>query len=293
MVDYKILDAWEKKYLTKLKDRDILAWSDAEAVYKYPKWKWIYDKYELHRYLQMVPTWNLWDEFPKEYPIFVKPRININGLGFGSGKVNSLFEIFDRGLCGTHIGQPILSGDHVSTDIVFDGEILVDYFSFYCRYNSRGNLVLFESTNTPPKPALIKKLSKIGEGRRVMNVETIGNKPLEVHLRPSVQFYDISGGLLEQMPNFIQTGAWRPVRQESTYSRVFRRPNDSRAARPSKIPPYPSGIRSIQFCWESQKRLSKHGQDPNSFKYLVVNGTNLRNINAYGRMLTNLITFHP
>lgn len=293
MVDYTILDAWEAKYVRKLKDKELIAWTDAEAIFKYPKYKWVYDKLALHLYLDMVPTWDLWHEIPTRYPKFAKPRINVNGMGFKSGIVNSIFELYDRGLIGTHIIQPILRGEHLSTDLVWNGDKLIDYFTFYCHYDKKGSLILFESVDKKPPKKLLNKLKNIGEGRRVMNVETIGEKPLEVHLRPSVQFFDICGGLLPQITNFVKTGHWTKVKKEKTYSRVYRSNVDCRMARPKKIPSYPTGIRSIQFCWEKQQRLSKHTQDPSSFRYMVINGSNIRAIERYHNEIYKLIKIYP
>ena len=292
MIDYKILDAWEARYIKNLPDKELLAWSDAEAVKRYPDWRWVYDKYELHKYLEMVPTWDLWNNYPVRYPKFVKPRFNVNGLGFGSGLIDSEFDVFDKGLCGSHIAQCILTGEHISSDVVFDGDELIDYYSFVCHYDRYGSLILFESTEKKPPKKLLEKMSKIGRGRRVMNVETIGNKPLEIHLRPSIQFYDISGGLLKNLPSFIKGDSWNKVHRGRTYSRVFRRREDARAARPRSQPKIPKGVRSVQYCWEKQQKLSKHGQDGKSFRYMVINGSNLRAIEDYARKLKPLIKFY-
>lgn len=293
MIDYKILDAWEAKYIRNLPDKEVIAWSDAEAVKKYPKLKWVYDKLELHNYLDSVPTWDLWNSFPKKYPVFVKPRININGMGYRSEIINSEFELFDKGLIGTHIAQPILTGDHITTDIVFDGKEVVDYFSFYCHYNRYGSFSLFESVKELPNKNIIDKLSKIGIGRRIFNIETIGGKPLELHLRPSVQFYDISGGIMSQMPGFVMGDDWHKAKREKTYSKIYRTRRDCRMARPMPAPPRPRGVRSVQFCWENQQRLSKHTNDPYSLRYMVINGSNLRAISSYGSLLKDLIKIYP
>lgn len=293
MIDYKILDAWEANYIRNLEGRELLAWSDAEAVYRYPKLKWVYDKYQLSKYFDMVPTWDLWNDYPKRYPVFVKPRINLNGMGAGSGVIESISNLFDKGYIGSHIAQKNLVGEHISTDLVFDGEELIDYFSFLCHKNIKGSFWLFQSIDVSPTNRVIRKLSKIGQGRRVMNVETIGGAPIEVHLRPSLQFYDICGGLIRQLPGFIKGENWKKVKRERSYSRVYRRRHDCRAARPRSQPDLPRGVRSIQYCWENQKRLSKHGQDPYSYKYLVINGSNLRAIEDYGRLLNKLIKFYP
>jgi len=292
MVNYKILDAWDAKYIRNLPGRDLLAWSDAEAVYRYPKWKWVYDKYTLHRYLDIVPTWDLWEDIPDKFPKFVKPRINVNGMGSKSGIVNSVFEIFDEGLCGTHIAQPVLTGSHMSTDVVFDDDKFVDYFSFICHYDNYGSFKLFESINKKPPQKLLQKMANIGEGRRVMNVESIGNNPLEIHLRPSTSFFDISGGLLRQLPGFIGGEPWRPVKQEKTYSRVYRTREDCRTTRPRPLPPNPRGVRSVQLCWEKGKRLGQHAQDPYSFRYMAINGSNIRAIEDHGRLLNKKIKFY-
>lgn len=283
-----LLDEWESDYIKNLKDKDVLCWSDAEVVYKWPKYKWVYDKFILHKYLNEVPTWDLWEKIPKRYPKFVKPRINLQGMGKFSGIVHSFEEILEDGLCGTHIAQSVLEGCHISTDLVFDGEDLVDYFSFKCYKDENGSFWLFESTKIYPK-RLIKKLSKIGEGRRVINIETIGGKPLEVHMRPSLQFYDICGGLIKQLPEFIKTGKWTKIPFEKTYSRVYRRNTDTKYLTPRYLPVKSSNICSVQLCWEPYKALSDHEQDPHSYRYMVINGKDLEEIEKYSEKVHKLL----
>lgn len=106
-----------------------------------------------------------------------------------------------------------------------------------------------------------------------------------MHLRPSLQFYDISGGFLEQMPDFVTKGLVPKVNFEQTYSRVFRTRHDGYVSKAHIPPQKPSGVRSIQLCWNDGQKLSETDSGLIRHRYTVVNGNDLTEIENYGKMV--------
>lgn len=274
------LDSWELQYVRGLKDNDVMAWADPQAKLMYPKHSWVYDKLLLSSYTG-VETWNLEDGLPDKYPVIVKPRENLFGLSKNCYIAHSEDEVED--FVG-YIAQEILTGMQLSTDLcIVDGNVAANY-GFTTHKNSYGEIKLFTSTPFPQHS--FDGLEEILKGYTgIANVETVGGKIIEVHLRPSLQFYDICGGFIEQMPEFITKGVLPKVSYERTYSRVFRTRHDgyvSKAHIPSQKPP---GVRSIQLCWTDGYKLSESDPGLIRHRYMVINGTDLTEIEKFGRMV--------
>jgi len=272
VLDANNLDEWEYQYIKDFPEEDLarIAWTDEEAWERYPSLRWVYDKQKLaERYGTLSVA----------SPFVVKPRINLKGMGRGVSVIRGIKKV----------AQEYLEGDHDTTDLaVFSGQV-VGCTTFLARKDYNGSFRLFEciprSRVYPPARQLVRDIApELGYG--IVNVETISGKIIEAHLRPSTQFFDIDGGLIGGMLGW--DGDHKPIK---TYSRVFRREKDARCDMKDALEPTPLGVKSIQFCFESGHRLSEYTQDPHSFRYLVINGTDLEVIEEYGKTITSLIRF--
>lgn len=275
-----LLDSWEAKYIENLKDRELLAWSDFEAWRRYPKYSWVYDKQALASFTKL-PTFDLEREIPDNafYPYIVKPRTNFDGLSKDCYVVDSEDEIEDhQGM----IAQEFMHGHQGTSDIVLLNGTILDSFTFTTHTNYYGEIKLFESNPFLPLPvaSLVRKLFSGYTG--VVNVEYIEGTVFEIHLRPSLQFYDICGGFIEQLPNFMKTKKWDKIKYERTFSRIYRTKHNGEPE-VKAMPPKIDEIRSIQFCWEKGKKLSETDPSLGKNRYMVINGTNLQAIENYAK----------
>ena len=274
------LDPWEAKYILNLKNTDLLAFGDFEAWHRYPKHSWVYDKQALAHFTG-VPTYDLEREIPDiiHYPYIVKPRTNFDGLSKDAYVVCSEDEIEDwTGM----IAQKFLEGHQGTSDVVLLNGVVLDSYSFTTHKNYYGEIKLFESNPFVPL-AVVNKLRDLFSGYTgVVNVEYINSDILEIHLRPSLQFYDICGGLIQQLPKFMETGKWQKTKYSKTYSRIYRTKHDG-FPEVKQLPEKPASITSIQLCWEDKKLLSETDPSLGRNRYMVINGTNLQEIENFGK----------
>lgn len=257
-----LIDPWEYNYISNLVGMHKVPWSDRVAWAWYPEKRWLYDKLavSLSQGLRGRSKGFAWPGS------ILRPRINLEGLGRGTRRV-----WWPQRIPPTHFTQRYLKGEYITTDfIVLDGEV-VDFFTF--RAQKRG-LVFTEFESLPGRysPAARKFVEKhIDFG--VVNVETIGDTVIEVHLRPSLQFYDISGGLLSQLPLMYTARAWpRKATQEKTFSYVMRTSKNLQFSSVPNVSLYP-GIRSVQFCYTPGIPLAFETQDEYTYRVAVINGS--------------------
>ena len=283
------LDPWEAQYIKDLKDYDLLAWDDQDAWERNKQQQWVYNKKYVWQKYNKFPCWEL-DEIPKDaYPVFIKPQINLDGMGKGARVAYSPKDLPKYG--PTMFAMPILTElPQTSWDIVIRNGKYCDSFGFYAHRDDNGSFVMFESlpfTHRPPKQRFRMLAESIGIERGVINVEFIGNTIIEMHLRPSIQFYDICGGLLERLPRLIKSNHWDKVYYEKTYSTVWRRKDDGRPALTGTPPKHTKNIRSTQFTWVPGKKLSDEPQDEYSFRYMVINGRDWYDVQRWGNEISN------
>ncbi|KAH3203255.1 hypothetical protein KXW62_007522 [Aspergillus fumigatus] len=109
--------------------------------------------------------------------MFSKPINNLGGADAGARIIHTLDEYW-RSFVPGHMLSALLTGEHISTDIVVDA--------------GRAEV------NTPVEPSLEKYITDFVEPHLagytgMMNVETIGGKIIEVHLRFSPQWPNMYG----------------------------------------------------------------------------------------------------
>ena len=205
-------DPWRRQYFTAVScPEDVVIPTDDELAYqRYPQHRWIYNK------LLICETQGLdnapHDIMPRQFPVFSKPIYNMRGMGCG-GKIIGSAEQFRAAAQPGHMWMPFLSGEHVSSDAaVIDGEAV------WWRHTVGKSLdqgmfdhwiVLGES-----RPAIeeycgdwLRRHFKGYTG--CVNVETIGTKIIEAHLRFADQWPDLYGrGWLEAV---VDLYARRPL----------------------------------------------------------------------------------
>ena len=150
---------------------------------------------------------------PPRFPIFSKPIYNMRGMGTGSRVIASEAE-YEASLQPGHMWMKLLQGPHVSTDLaVARGAI------GWCRHSTgvSGAQGTFDywTVHAKPKPALEAYLAEwagrtLGDFTGIVNVETIGGRIIECHLRMSEQWLDLNGtGWLAAVVELYTNGVWR------------------------------------------------------------------------------------
>ena len=182
-----------KKYITKhqliydiLKcPKDvIIPVNDIDAWLFYPKYNWIYNKIKVcqTQNIKCAPVGIL----PPKFPIFIKPIINLYGMGWGSRKINNISE-YKKYLSPGYFWMPILEGPHLSYDFVLiKGEIKL-FICFQGYPTKDGMFDYWETLNNKPPEFLLnwinKNLNNDDKYTGCLNIEIIGDKIIDCHLR--------------------------------------------------------------------------------------------------------------
>lgn len=278
-------DPWRTQYFTSVlcPDNVVIPTDDELAYQLYPKHRWIYNK------LLICETQGLENAphniMPRQFPVFSKPIYNLRGMGSG-GKIIESVEQFKAEQQPGHMWMPLLTGDHVSTDVaVIDGEPvwwrhtigkplgqgMFDYW-----------VVLAES-----RPELgqycggwLRRNLKGYTG--CMNFETIGGRIIEAHLRFADQWPDLYGsGWIEAVVDLYANGRWRfgDEARWTGYSVVlfgrhglqYKRLDQHAVHELLRRP----GISSIQITFHDDRPAEMHAMPPGGFRLAIVNGWDL------------------
>ena len=118
---------------------------------------------------------------PPTYPVWVKPTINVHGLGIGSKKVNSSIEMnYEPGM----IWMPFYIGEHISYDIKYEHDEIVEVYAARGLNGPYFNEWIIEKIEPDNKlKYLVHKLSVCGELPSHFNIETIDGNLIECHPR--------------------------------------------------------------------------------------------------------------
>lgn len=282
-------DPWELELVKNLKDRELISLGDEEAWHRNPKYSHLYDKHILAN-LVGVKSYDLSTENvdPAYFPYIIKPRTNFDGLSKDCYVASSEEEIEDiEGM----VAQECIKGQQFSADLIVRNGFILDHYAFMAHKNHYGEITLFESTPFIPNNIRNKISVLFKDYTGIVNCEYIEDKIIEVHLRPSLQFADISGGLINQLPDFTKTGEWQKLNYQKSYSKVYRTRFDGYVQEKGLLESSdsfvkPPTVQSVQRCWIQGKRLSD--TDPSVSvrkRYLVINGYNLQDILNYGKKL--------
>jgi len=280
------IEQWEVQYIEHWLGcvfPNYVNFADRQAIRQLP---WVYDKFEVSKFNSneaiVLPAKIL-------YPKFVKPRTNLLGMGRNSFVVNNDEEL-KKIPADDYIAQEVYCGHHYSTDfLVYDGEIL--FSSTFQGLLEDGSFWLWKSINFVSNKSIeiinaIIKEYKYG----FVNIETIDDNVIEVHLRPSLQFYDICGNLIDGGLKKLLLGDEDAFFFEETYSRVYRLKYDAVLSLKKDIDLNGFyGVKSIQYCWQKDRRLSSYAQDSNSYRYLIINGYDLDEIERCGELIKSNI----
>ena len=229
--------------------------------------RWVYNKLQIaeSQDLSCAPH----GVEPKTYPVFSKPIYNLAGMGVGS---RALWNSSDYAAYETpgHMWMTLLDGEHVSSDIaVIKGKV---HWVRNC-VGLAGPAGTFDYwiVEAHRRPALENYCvnwieSRLNDYTGMLNIETIGGKIIEMHLRFSDQWPDLYGlGWLDAMVGVYSRGRWEFAEKARVpgYSVALFGPHGRGFAHPSKEIRYKvlamSGISSSQITFhEGRSRSPRH-----------------------------------
>lgn len=286
------LEHWERDIVRQKLNYNLICWDDEDAFETNHKHNIVYNKLYIGKKHTNLKTWDLEaGEEPDQYPVIVKPKVNLFGLGKDAYVATVEEEIEDRHLM---MAQELCDDRHFTSDlIVNDGQIL-DSITFECFKNYYGSFYLFSSCKPPVFvfKYITRKVNELLKGYTGMAcVEYLGANIIDFHLRPAIQYHDINSNIINNGLHYLSTGNLVKAFPEKTHCLVYRTRYDSIIEFKGQLPSLPPGVRSVTFPFRVGKPLSKNFDDETgydddfSYRYMFINGTDLTQCRKYGKLL--------
>lgn len=278
-------DPWRDQYFENVAcPDDVIIPTDDEHAYElYPEHRWIYNKLAVcdSQGLAGAPH----GVPPASFPVFSKPIYNMHGMGVGGRLIESADELAANMQAG-HMWMEAAEGEHVSSDAVVIGgqpqwwrhcigkqldEGMFDYWTMlaeerpelerYCGDWLRKNLKGYSGA---------------------VNIETIGGRIIEAHLRFADQWPDLYGaGWLDAIVELYSRHRWRfpDDDRRDGYSVVLFGAHGV----PYRHPPQAlvdeirtrDGVTSVQITFHEDVPQEQHAMPPGGFRLAIVNCTQL------------------
>ena len=276
------IDPWRSQYFERVacpasvriptEDSDAWLWN--------PRQRWVYDKLAvaLSQDLDAAPH----GIAPHAYPVFSKPIYNLKGMGVGSRALASADDYAQAYQPG-HFWSTLLTGDHVSSDVaVVNG--VPKWWRHARGVASGGGTFDYWDVGAAANDAV-----EVGCGtwcRRhlagytgMANLETIGARIIEVHLRFADQWPDLYGGdrWVEALVALYEKGTWafEDRHRRTGYSVVLFVPHGPNYRHPPsmlqrEIAALPD-ISSVQITFHEEWAMARHAMPPGGFRVAIIN----------------------
>ena len=276
------IDPWRMQYFARVPcPADVfIPTEDSDAWLWNPAHRWIYDKLAVatSQGLDAAPH----GVSPTHYPVFSKPIYNLKGMGVGSRRLLSEAD-YSAAYQPGHFWSTLLDGDHVSSDlVVIDGEPKwwrhargvtgVEGTFDYWEVGSRPERAIEDWTGAWCRKHLRGYIGMV-------NLETIGARIIEGHLRFADQWPDLYGGdpWVEALVSLYAKGEWSFDDREprTGYSVVLFSPHGRRYRHPppslqEEIAGMP-GVSSLQITFHEDLAPERHAMPPGGFRVAIVN----------------------
>ena len=256
-------------------DPDAWAWNPAH--------RWVYNKLLVAESQGLLSAPH--GVRPPSFPVFSKPIINLHGMGVGSRVLEDL-ATYEREETAGHFWMPLLTGDHVSTDVVVERG-RTRWFRHCHGVPGVGGTFDYWTIEAERRESLIAYLDAwvvrhLAGYTGMFNAETIGERIIEAHLRVADQWPDLyESGWLEAVVGLYGDGAWQPPGGErrSGYSvalfgphgREYRHPPQRLVAEVRRMP----HVTSVQITFHEDRPAAAHAMPPGGFRLAIVNGFDL------------------
>jgi hypothetical protein len=276
------IDPWRLQYFERVAcPTDVrIPTEDSDAWIWNPEHRWVYDKLAVAISQELAAGPHGVD--PPRYPVFSKPIYNLKGMGVGSRALNSQADYIVAYQPG-HFWSTLLTGEHVSSDIA-----LVNGVPRWWRHargvaSGEGTFDHWE-VRAEPDAAVEQHCTAwckrhLAGYTGMANLETIGARIIEVHLRFADQWPDLYGGdpWVEALVRLYDKGEW--WFDDSTarvgYSVVLFMPHGPRYRHPSQALQRDiasmNDVSSLQITFHEDWALTRHAMPPGGFRVAIVN----------------------
>ncbi len=275
------IDPWRTQYFESAACPDdvFIPTEDSDAWTWHPAHRWVYDKLAVatSQGLEAAPH----GVAPARYPVFSKPIYNLKGMGVGSRVLRSAADYAEAYRAG-HMWSTLLEGRHISSDVA-----VVDGVPCWWRHASGaasgdGTFDYWE-IHAGPEAAVEEWCGTwcrrhLAGYTGMVNLETIGGRIIEVHLRFADQWPDLYGaGWVEALIRLYAQREWRfdEADRRTGYSVVLFIPHGGRHRHPPRalqeeIAARP-GISSLQITFHEDMAPDRHAMPPGGFRVAIVN----------------------
>ena len=275
------IDPWRTQYFESAvcPDDVFIPTEDSDAWMWNPRHRWVYDKLAvaLSQGLLAAPH----GVAPQNYPVFSKPIYNLKGMGVGSRVLTSGRDYADAYRPG-HMWSILLEGEHVSSDAaIVDGE--PRWWRHADGVASGAGTFDYWQIRADAAPAIERWCGAWCRQRLkgytgMLNLETIGGRIIEAHLRFADQWPDLYGaGWVEAIIRLYAQGEWRfdDSARRTGYSVVLFVPHDMHYRHPpaelqQRVLALP-GISSLQVTFHEDVHPARHAMPPGGFRVAIVN----------------------
>jgi hypothetical protein len=278
-------DPWRRAYFADTScPADVhIPTDDADAWRWYPEQRWIYNKLLVaeSQGIECAPH----GIDPTHYPVFSKPVINLEGMGIGSRTLCDRLD-YEAHLSAGHMWMSLLSGEHISSDAAVVRGNVRD-IRHALGFSLPGGLFDYWIIDPDPRPALEGYLgtwieTHLKHYTGMVNLESIGGRIIEGHLRLTDQWPDLYGQQwLDAVVALYSRSIWQsvPAVPRRGYSialfgphgRIYLAP-DERKVRELRAE---RGISSLQITFHPDRPASSHAMPPGGFRLAVINAWDL------------------
>ena len=274
-------DPWRMQYFDDIAcpDEVVIPTDDEHAYMLYPEHRWIYNK------LLVCDTQGIAGAPhgvpPPSFPVFSKPIYNMHGMGVGGRIIESENELTANNSAG-HMWMALAQGEHVSSDAVLIGGE-AQWWRHSVGKALSGGVFDYWTVLAEDRPEIeqyggdwLRTHLKGYSG--AVNIETIGGKIIEVHLRFADQWPDLYGaGWIDAIVELYKRRRWRFADDDRRdgYSVVLFGAHGV----PYRHPPAAiveairarAEVTSVQITFHEDLPFEQHAMPPGGFRLAIVN----------------------
>lgn len=274
-------DPWRMQYFetTDCPDDVMIPTEDADAYAWFPQHRWLHNKLQIAE-CQGIRCGPHGLE-PGRYPVLSKPIHNMRGMGAGL-RVFGAHGEYMSGQQPGHMWMELLEGEHVSSDAAVVGGKAC-WWRHTIGLPVGGGMFDYWIVEAARRVALEARLGQWLETHLIgytgmINLETIGGKIIEAHLRFSDQWPDLYGaGWIASLVRLYRDGEWSfgDAGRRTGFSVVLFGPHGRHYKHPSmaevdELRRWPE-ISSIQITFHENRCAATHSMPPGGFRLAIVN----------------------
>jgi len=278
-------DPWRQQYFDGVEcpENVIIPTDDEHAYELFPEHRWIYNK------LLICDTQGIAGAPhgvpPPSFPVFSKPIYNLHGMGIG-GHIIADANALNQSTSAGHMWMALMEGEHISSDVMLVGGE-AQWWRHTVGVPVGDGVFDYWTVLAEEKPEVE---TYCGEWLRrnlrgysgAANLETIGGRIIEVHLRFADQWPDLYGrGWLDAVVELYSRRRWRYADDDryEGYSVVLFGGHGIEYQKPPadfvrRIAAQPE-ISSVQITFHEDVPAAQHAMPPGGFRLAVINCTDL------------------